>query len=63
MQIKITISLFMFHSWVLVTNAGRILLTKNKKIILSIFNYFCRACKARIFVLKISTTPAIGKSR
>ncbi len=53
----------MFHSWVLVTNAGRILLTKNKKIILSIFNYFCRACKARIFVLKISTTPAIGKSR
>ena len=35
---------------VLVTNAGRIHLTKNKKIVSLIFNYLCRAYKARIFV-------------
>ena len=35
---------------VLVTNAGRIHLTKNKKIVSLIFNYLYRAHRARIFV-------------
>ena len=35
---------------VLVTNAGRIHLTKNKKIVSLIFNYLCRHHRCRIFV-------------
>ena len=35
---------------VLVTNAGRIHLTKNKKIVSLISNYFYRAYKARILL-------------
>ena len=60
MQTKIIISLFIFHFWVLVTNAERIHLTKNKKIGSLIFNYFYRHHRCRIFV---SIKPAIGKSQ
>lgn len=37
---------------VLVTNAGRIHWTKNKKVDSWIFNYLCRHHRARIFVIK-----------
>ena len=40
---------FYFKLFVLVTNAERIHMTKDKKLFI-IFNYFCSAHKARIFV-------------